>query len=210
MRKDWEQQKNESAQAYSAFLIFRDITSDRTLIKAYRLKPGFEKAQNASGSWKRWSVTHSWLTRAQAWDAHKTTIADLVHTEELKTFAKRSSRRRLRWKELELKASRAVLRAVIKRAKSEDIQGAGSAIESASKVARRALSMPVEVETSTPQKFNELFFATDGQLETAMPDGSLPEMPADVLERPIPPTNRLGQKESGLLQPKKTRPGNEH
>lgn len=66
----WERLPNESARAYAAFVIYRDMGAVRSLDKAYHHATGQqESGKRAPGRWTQWSVQHQWSDRAAAWDA---------------------------------------------------------------------------------------------------------------------------------------------
>jgi hypothetical protein len=66
----YERQPGESAKAYAAFVIFRNLGPERSVLKAYRQKTGKEQAKQAAGLWNSWATDHHWHKRADAWDAH--------------------------------------------------------------------------------------------------------------------------------------------
>src|SRR5262245_50270979 len=75
----WERQPGESATAFAAFVIFRDLGPRRSLDEASRIyhrKPGQEPEQNQTGPKKRksgqirlWYQRWRWRARAEAYDA---------------------------------------------------------------------------------------------------------------------------------------------
>ena len=68
----WDRRADESAQAYCAFVTYRDLRSDRSIDAAYRAVTGPQKGtKRASGRFKEWSQTHDWLKRAEAYDAYR-------------------------------------------------------------------------------------------------------------------------------------------
>lgn len=60
--KPWERQKGESAQAYEAFAMYRDMGTERS-IRAVSLKLGKSKTLI-----DRWSREKSWVERVRAYD----------------------------------------------------------------------------------------------------------------------------------------------
>jgi hypothetical protein len=70
----WEQDAGtESARAYAAFCVYRDLSSSRSLLKAwqqYRLQKGYEQATAVPGAWVKWASAHQWHRRALAYDAY--------------------------------------------------------------------------------------------------------------------------------------------
>jgi hypothetical protein len=77
----WERQPGESATAFAAFVIFRDLGPRRSLDAASRLyhrKPGQEPEQPQTGPKKRksgqvrlWYERWQWRSRAEAYDAEQ-------------------------------------------------------------------------------------------------------------------------------------------
>lgn len=76
-RKPWEQQPGETAKAYQAFCVYRDLGAGRSLSIAYESTgKGRSKTGERSGKteaprlWERWSSKYKWVERSQAYDAH--------------------------------------------------------------------------------------------------------------------------------------------
>ncbi len=78
----WEQQGGETAKAYAAFCVYRDMGRDRSLLKAWRLQKGYEKATSVPGSWVNWSDSNDWKRRAESYDAHLEKIARAEREDE--------------------------------------------------------------------------------------------------------------------------------
>ena len=91
MSEAWERQPEESAKAYRAFEIYRDMGVDRSLSKAT------EAVYNGSASNMRllamWSGKHDWVRRAAAWDAklaeRRAVEAEEEHMRQLASFRER-------------------------------------------------------------------------------------------------------------------------
>ena len=67
----WTRRDGETAKAYSAFCLYRDMGSGRSLDAAYCLAQGLQKgSKRVSGYWQRWYHDFEWKTRAEAYDAH--------------------------------------------------------------------------------------------------------------------------------------------
>lgn len=65
-RELWEKLPTETAKAWAAFVMFRDLGTERSLPKtvgALKGKPGIEMIQT-------WSARHHWFDRAEAYDLH--------------------------------------------------------------------------------------------------------------------------------------------
>lgn len=63
----WLQLPGESAKAYAAFCLYRDVGPKRSLAKAYRLQTGHEQA-TISGLWNTWRQKYRWAEGAEAFD----------------------------------------------------------------------------------------------------------------------------------------------
>ena len=74
MALDWERRPGESARAYAAFCVYRDLGTGRSLNLAYaewRRSLGFAgDAGKAAGYWAQWSSGFDWVARAEAYDVH--------------------------------------------------------------------------------------------------------------------------------------------
>jgi hypothetical protein len=67
----WERQPKETAKAYAAFEVYRDLGPQRSLAGAYRLNTGRTKAKKAPGGWTAWYNANLWRERAEAYDRHQ-------------------------------------------------------------------------------------------------------------------------------------------
>ncbi|MHC5544539.1 hypothetical protein ACYOEI_40430, partial [Singulisphaera rosea] len=56
----WDQQPNESNQAYAAFRIYLELGHSRALVTAYRKATGKPNVEQASGRWHTWAKVHRW------------------------------------------------------------------------------------------------------------------------------------------------------
>ncbi|MCL6442556.1 MAG: hypothetical protein K6T83_03695 [Alicyclobacillus sp.] len=61
--KPWERQENESRQAFEAFATYRDMGAQRSIVKVAR------ELGKSEALISRWSSTHEWVKRAEAYDA---------------------------------------------------------------------------------------------------------------------------------------------
>ncbi len=76
-QEPWLQRNGETAEAYAAFSVYRDLGPRRSIDKAYRQHLGNKRAtevseltMRASGRWTTWSVIFAWQARAFAYDRH--------------------------------------------------------------------------------------------------------------------------------------------
>src|SRR4051812_49355734 len=75
----WERRPREGAEAYAAFLAYRDLGPTRTLEatrKGLGKMPGYLKPI------ERWSALRQWRERAGAWDDHLQAERDKVAAQE--------------------------------------------------------------------------------------------------------------------------------
>lgn len=88
MPNQWDRESGEPATVYAAFLVYRDLGYQRTVLEAYRQATGRLKADQASGMFQKHYKDFRWRERAAAWDAHCETEkqkADLKAMAEVRT-----------------------------------------------------------------------------------------------------------------------------
>lgn len=68
----WERRQGESAKAYQAFVIYRDLGAERSTSKVA------QKLSKSEQLIRRWSAKHEWQQRVEAWDAEQQSHADEV------------------------------------------------------------------------------------------------------------------------------------
>ena len=65
-------QRGETAKAYAAFCIYRDLGPKRTVRKAYNdAHPKRDPRKGISSHWPKWSMNNEWVRRCNAFDQHK-------------------------------------------------------------------------------------------------------------------------------------------
>lgn len=79
----WEPQEGESARAYEAFCVYRDLGPKRSIREVCGI---LDKSRQHLGSW---SSEFDWVKRAAAWDAEQDRIARIAQIEEIKEMRKR-------------------------------------------------------------------------------------------------------------------------
>ena len=68
MTETWHKQENETAKAYNAFTIYRDMpVLSRTIDKAYKAHTNSTKM---STHWRVWSTKFNWIDRTADYDAY--------------------------------------------------------------------------------------------------------------------------------------------
>src|SRR5260370_5769850 len=99
MTAPWEQLPGESAKAYAAFCLYRDLGPRRSLDEASRSyhrgrassadgdTPS--RRRRASGTMRRWADRWNWPARARAWDQECTRAHATEQIEALKEMTKR-------------------------------------------------------------------------------------------------------------------------
>jgi hypothetical protein len=93
----WERRRGESAKAFAAFRVYRDLGPRRSTTAAYRLYVaerqesggGRKGAIRAPGRWKFWAQQYEWKNRAEAYDAHLDREARLRREAELRAMDER-------------------------------------------------------------------------------------------------------------------------
>jgi hypothetical protein len=71
-RQPFDRQPGESAKAYNAFTLFRDLApSQRSIRHAWLSRPGASQGPGSRSisRWRHWSARWGWLDRAAVWDA---------------------------------------------------------------------------------------------------------------------------------------------
>jgi hypothetical protein len=98
MTVPWEQLPGESAKAYAAFCLYRDLGPRRSLDEASRSYHGHgsgadgdrpARRRRASGTIRRWADRWNWPARACAWDQERMRVQASEELEAVKEMAKR-------------------------------------------------------------------------------------------------------------------------
>ncbi|MCL2252580.1 MAG: hypothetical protein FWC12_11805 [Treponema sp.] len=91
--ESWEHLKGESAAAFSAFCTFRDLKTDRSIIKAIE---SVEKNEVVRAKryhvWRNWACEYRWSERATDYDRY---IEQLKQTEHRKTIEAQGEKHRM-------------------------------------------------------------------------------------------------------------------
>lgn len=120
----WERQPEETARAFEAFAIYRDMGPDRSLRKVVQT---LDKNLTTIGDW---STKYEWVKRVAAWDAEQDRIARVQQLKEIKAMRNRHAGMA---KAMIVKAGRALNRIPEDEIKASDIS---RMIEVASKLER--------------------------------------------------------------------------
>jgi hypothetical protein len=99
MADPWDPWPGESAKAYAAFCLYRDLGLHRSLDEAsrrYHHRPGSaadtgpgRRRSRASGTIRRWAERWQWTVRAQAWDQHCARVKARQQVEAIAEMAER-------------------------------------------------------------------------------------------------------------------------
>lgn len=96
--KPWEQLENETPEAYTRFLVYRNLGPGRSIAAAYKAVKGGKKRE-PSGQWERDSVAYNWPDRAARWDVAQ--LSELVPEATANIFKAISETARIALRELE-------------------------------------------------------------------------------------------------------------
>ena len=92
MSEVWEKRESETARAYRAFCVYRDMGVDRSLAKVREKldkKTGYERQLG------EWSSDHEWVKRVAAYDAHLEALLRNEQEERLVAERRRQTEREL-------------------------------------------------------------------------------------------------------------------
>lgn len=81
--KPWERQEKESAKAFEAFCIYRDMGIQRSVRKVAR------ELGKSETLMARWSGNYNWVERATAWDEEQDRIVRQMQLDDIKKMRKR-------------------------------------------------------------------------------------------------------------------------
>lgn len=95
-RPAWLRRGGESAEAFRAFCIYRDLGAGRSIDAAYAKQKGQQQKRNkrATGTWTAWSGAHDWPARAQAFDDHNEEVAQAARQRALAAESAKWEKRR--------------------------------------------------------------------------------------------------------------------
>lgn len=82
-RHPWERQPGESAKAFRALAIYRDLGDTRSLRRAA------EALQQHPATLREWSRRHNWQLRIQAWDTEQDRIRQAAALEAVQAMARK-------------------------------------------------------------------------------------------------------------------------
>ena len=79
----WERQEGESAKAFEAFCIYRDLGINRSIAKVV------QELGKSKALLERWSANHDWVERAAQWDAEQDRVVRQQQLDDIKKMRKR-------------------------------------------------------------------------------------------------------------------------
>lgn len=79
----WERRDGESAKAYEAFCVYRDLGTQRSI------RSVCQKLDKSRQLLSTWSAKYEWVSRCAAWDAEQDRIARQAQIDEIKKMRKR-------------------------------------------------------------------------------------------------------------------------
>jgi hypothetical protein len=166
MAAPWERWPGESARAYTAFCLFRDLGPRRSLDAASRSyhHPGPEARQlpsgrlpRASGTIRRWAHRWRWLDRACAWDEETERIKQVEQLAAIQDMAQRHA------KEALMMQNKAIERLRQLRPEELGVRDTLAFLVEAAKLERLARGEPTE-RVSQEHHFEDLKELTDEEL----------------------------------------------
>lgn len=99
----WDRKPEESAKAYAAFTVYRDLGPSRTLRAAAKA------LQRGRSLLDHWSARYGWVVRAEAYDAQQRAIAQAAYEQGLRDEAARWARRQNEQRDEEWGMARALM-----------------------------------------------------------------------------------------------------
>lgn len=85
--KPWHRRKDETDRAFEAFRVFFELGEARSVMDAYRLYSGIEKAKIPSGGFSAWATTYEWAARARAYDLWQNEKEDVATVKAMEKAA---------------------------------------------------------------------------------------------------------------------------
>ena len=208
-----DQLAGEPARWFERFSLYCQQGPQRSLIGTYRAIAHKPRAASLPSGWKAAAAKFRWADRARDYDrrAHEADeqgridairqgAADRAKVREGRKLLAEESEWQLRTALLE-KARTMLDSALYRRETSEDgktikvlpakwsFRSAVEMIALACKLGRLSARMPPIAEAEPTAELGESFFFTSGELEIALPPGSVPEMPVDA--NVVPPIGNM-------------------
>ena len=90
----WDKQIGETNRAYNAFLAYRNMGALRSLTKAAKVFYGdiyLPKSYSKDTQFRKWSRTHNWVARCEAYDIEQDKIFQVEQREAIREMNKRQA-----------------------------------------------------------------------------------------------------------------------
>lgn len=157
MSDPWEKQGDESAPAFAAFAVYRDLGPGRSITKVV------QQVHKSRALLGRWSRTHSWVMRAAAFDREQDRQFQVEVQQARRDVARRHAR-----------VAQAVMGKAVARLQGLDVRELSPAdllryLQVAAEIERRALeSAPVVDAGGDPNGAADAVVLTDEERRTRM------------------------------------------
>jgi hypothetical protein len=159
--KPWERRDDESATAYRAFEIYRDMGVSRSLVKAWA-RYADEKGLNGVRdrpvtAFAKWSVGNEWVARADAFDRHEST-ARLAIREQIRDETRK----------VLLDAAPGVARRLIEvalgmqQAQSHEVKAAQEVLDRAGITVIKDVNLAIADKPASVDRWQEILSGIDG------------------------------------------------
>lgn len=191
----------ESAEAWAAYLAFRDLGPTRTLAAAYRAHLAQQNEQSGPnrpekvlflppsvpGSWKRWRAQFDWDGRVHAYDRQTETAVQAARTTAIQSHAHDWAARRVEQKEADWRLSVAL------RQKAEQMLGRLDLDAEDADISVGALTKLVETAT----KLGRLAAGMETDRTGTLPVPALPEDLSQLTDEELEELERAHRPVSG-------------
>jgi hypothetical protein len=180
MASPWDQVAGESAKAYAAFCLYRDLGPRRSLDAASRSYHGSNQERQdppgrrqprASGTIRRWAQGWNWLARARAWDQESERIKQAEQHAAIQEMVERHA------KEALMIQNKGVERLRQLRPEELGVRETLAYLVEAAKLERLARGEPTE-RVSQEHHFDHLQELTDDELAEIIAQGRRQLLPA--------------------------------
>lgn len=95
-RQPWDRQEDESSKAFEAFVLYRDMGSQRSLMKVaqslHETSPRKGTVESVKTHLAQWSVRHKWVERIEAYEIAEDRRQRLAREEEIEAMRGRHTR----------------------------------------------------------------------------------------------------------------------
>jgi hypothetical protein len=85
----WERQPLETQSQWDAFLVYRELGTNRSVSAAFRARSGRKGV--APGRWRAWAQENHWVERAAAWDRELDRLARRAQVDAIRQMRDRQA-----------------------------------------------------------------------------------------------------------------------